>query len=75
MHEIGIIDNQRQTLNRVVEAIFLEFGASRAKMLTMNKTSPARQSLIDLGRSLELVSIAICPPCSDVSLLGEMEVA
>lgn len=33
------------------------------------------QSLIDLGRSLEPVTVAVCHPCSDVALRGAVEAA
>jgi phosphate acetyltransferase len=41
----------------------------------MNETPPVLQRLIDLGRSLEPVAVAVCHPCSDVSLLGAVEAA
>ena len=41
----------------------------------MNETPPVLQRLIDLGRSLEPVTVAVCHPCSDVSLCGAVEAA
>ena len=41
----------------------------------MNETPQVLQRLIDLGRSLEPVSVAVCHPCSDVSLCGAVEAA
>jgi len=45
------------------------------EVLTMNETPPLLQRLIDLGRSLEPVTVAVCHPCSDVSLCGAVEAA
>ena len=45
------------------------------EVLTMNESPPVLQSLIELGRSLEPVTVAVCHPCSDVSLCGAMEAA
>lgn len=41
----------------------------------MNETPQVLQKLIDLGRSLEPVTVAVCHPCSDVSLCGAVEAA
>ena len=41
----------------------------------MNETPQVLQRLIDLGRSLEPVTVAVCHPCSDVSLCGAVEAA
>jgi phosphate acetyltransferase len=41
----------------------------------MNETPQVLQRLIDLGRSLEPVTVAVCHPCSDVSLRGAVEAA
>jgi phosphate acetyltransferase len=41
----------------------------------MNETPQLLQRLIDSGRLLEPVSVAVCHPCSDVSLLGAVEAA
>ena len=39
----------------------------------MNEAPQVLQSLIDLGRSLEPVAVAVCHPCTDVSLAGAAE--
>ena len=41
----------------------------------MNETQQILQKLISLGRSLEPVTVAVCHPCSDVSLRGAIEAA
>ena len=43
--------------------------------MTMNETQQILQKLISLGRSLEPVTVAVCHPCSDVSLRGAIEAA
>ena len=41
----------------------------------MNETSQILQKLIALGRSLEPISVAVCHPCSEISLRGAVEAA
>lgn len=41
----------------------------------MNKSLQVLQSLIELGRSLDPVTVAVCHPCSEVSLRGAIEAA
>ena len=41
----------------------------------MNETRQILQELIDLGRSLEPVSVAVCHACSEVSLRGAVDAA
>lgn len=41
----------------------------------MTTSLPVLQSLIELGRSLHPVSVAVCHPCSDVALRGAVEAA
>jgi hypothetical protein len=41
----------------------------------MNEIPQVLQRLIDLGRSLEPVTVAVCHPCSDISLCGAVEAA
>src|SRR5487761_2787822 len=43
--------------------------------MTMNEPQQILQKLISLGRSLEPVTVAVCHPCSDVSLRGAIEAA
>ena len=43
--------------------------------MTINETQQILQKLISLGRSLEPVTVAVCHPCSDVSLRGAIEAA
>jgi phosphate acetyltransferase len=44
-------------------------------ILKMNAARQILQKLIALGRSLEPVTVAVCHPCSDVSLRGAVEAA
>ena len=39
----------------------------------MSKTPQSLQNLIDLGRTLKPISVAVCHPCSEVSLRGAVE--
>ncbi len=43
--------------------------------MTANENRQVLQGLIDLGRSLEPVTVSVCHPCSDVSLWGAVEAA
>jgi phosphate acetyltransferase len=41
--------------------------------IAMSKTPQSLQNLIELGRSLKPLSVAVCHPCSEVSLRGAVE--
>lgn len=43
--------------------------------MTLNEAPQTLQKLIALGRSLEPIMVAVCHPCSDVSLRGAVEAA